>query len=239
MLVVVSSAVIQVNLKRENGPFLIYDCPDFEAKQNIQMRAFYIILRIDHRFVELDDNANFYSARVLGAHQIQFRVPAWPFALFPHTKNQNSEEFWKVLTSQVPTSVRNEMINVHSVFDGDNMETAASAGAVEARKWSTIILDFSKVKGVGSLSSSAVYPEAGKLEALDFDYMELPVFGGAKGLQIDVEHFLGFKVGVIAPDGEGSRKVGRSAVPKSKLALKREEAERARKGGMKMDTEDL
>jgi hypothetical protein len=235
--------VIQVNLKKDNGPFMVYDCPDFEAKANIQMRAFYIVLRIDHRFVELDDNTNFYSARVVGTHQIQFKVPAWPFPLFPHPKNQHSDKFWRALTDQVPRSVRNEMTNVHSVFDGDNMETAASAGAIEARKWSTMTLDFTKVKGVGQLSSSAVYADAGKMEALDFDYIELPVYryddSTKKHSKIDEEHFLGFKVGVLAPDGEGSRKVGRSAAPKSKLALKREEAAAARKGtDVKMEATD-
>jgi hypothetical protein len=224
----VSLVLIQVNLKKANGPFIIYDCPDFEAKKHIQMRAFYIVLGIDERFLRMDENANWYSAKVVPPYQVHFRIPAWPFALYPHPKNTKADTFWKTFTGTVPVSVKKEMINVHSVFDADN--EASTTADVEDRKWTNIVLDFSKVKGVGELSSQALYTDAGPNEKVDFDYIELPVYGvdDAADKEVGTEAFLGFKVGVHPPDGEGSRKVGRSSAPKSALAQKKAAAAAAR-----------
>jgi hypothetical protein len=238
----VSSVLIQVNLKKANGPFIIYDCPDFEAKKHIQMRAFYIVLGIDERFLRMDENANWYSARVVPPYQVHFRIPSWPFALYPHPKNTKADVFWKTFSSTVPVSVKQEMINVHSLFDADNQESV-STSVVEDRKWSNIVLDFSKVKGVGELSSQVLYADAGPNEKVDFDYIELPVFGvdTNEDKEVGTEAFLGFKVGVHPPDGEGARKVGRSSAPKSTLAKKKAAAAEARKnakGGIPAGGED-
>jgi hypothetical protein len=217
-----SSEFIQVNMKRPNGPFLIYDCPDFLAKKNIQMRAFYMILEIDERYIAMDEGANWYTGRVASPQQVEFRVPAWPFPLFPHLKNDKQEAFWKAFTKAVPASVRKEMTNVHSIFDADN-EQLNSAAISEARKWTTFLLDFSKVRGVGELSSSALFADAGPTEKLGFDYISIPLYDD-DGKEIGTQAFLGFKVGVHPPDGEGSRKVSRAGAAKSALALKREAA---------------
>jgi hypothetical protein len=242
MVVVMSSGFIQVNLKKSNGPFIIYDVPDFEAKKHIQMRVFYIMLGIDERFLRMDENANWYSAKVVAPYQVHFRIPCWPFVLYPHPKNAKSEVFWDAFTSQVPSSVKKEMINVHSIFDADNADTISSA-VIEERKWTNVVLDFSKVKNVGELTSQALYPDAGPNEKVDFDYIELPVFSADnEHKEVGTEAFVAFKVGVLPPEGEGSRKVGRAAAPKSALAQKKAAAA-ARKaaasaGTVGMDAED-
>jgi hypothetical protein len=225
----VSPEVIHVNLKKANGPFMIYDCPDFPAKKDVQMRAFYIVLGIDERFIRMDETTTWYSGRVVGKHQVEFRVPAWPFPLYPHAKNTRYNTFWKAFTDAVPTSAKKEMTNVHSIFDLDSEEMPSSA-VVEARKWTTFLLDFSKVKGVGELSSQAVFGKAGPTEKLDCDYIDVPFFN-EQNKEEGSEAFLGFRVGVHPVDGEGSRKVSRSAATKSALALKKEKAAEAKKNG--------
>jgi hypothetical protein len=196
-----------------NGPFLVYDVPGFEgAKAGTEVvRAFYILLKIDPRFQEMDSHINFYTARAVGA-TVHFKVPAWPFCLFPSASNQSSDAFWTLFTSQVPAPVAKTMNHVHSVFEGT--ETATQ----EFRKWTTVILDFSRVKGVGHLSSKAVFEQADDLEFLDFEYITIPI--DPENEALGEEAYLGYRVGVIPPEGEGARKVNRTGQAKSKIAQK-------------------
>ena len=131
---------------------------------------------------------------------------------------------------QVPAPVGKSMNNVHSIFDSSAEEGKnISAGEIEARKWRYVMLDFSKVKGVGELSSKAVYADDGEKDSLDYDYIEVPMFFDETKKEISHHKiFLGFKVGVHSPEGEGGRKVQRTGVKKSKLQLKKEEAKRRR-----------
>lgn len=218
-----------MNLSRPeaNGPFIVYDILGFPgAKQGTEvMRAFYILLKIDPRFADMDAHTHWYTAHTVGA-AVHFKVPAWPFPLYPSPANEHSDTYWQQLVAQVPNYVAKQMIHVHSVFDGGVSEGASE---VEARKWRSYVLDFSRVKGVGHLSSQAVYEEAlnkDNKDMLDFDYISIPIDPNDLSKGTDV--FLGFKVGVVPPDGDGSRKVNRTGQAKSKLALKKEAAEAAR-----------
>ena len=182
---------------------------------------------IDHRFPELDEEINWYSAHVAGSHQVLFRMPAWPYPLWP--KANNAEILYNAILRQVPEPVRKSMNAAHSVFDPSS--EAAETAAVEVRKWKYVMLDFSKVKGIGELSSKVLYSDAGDKEALDYDLIEIPTSVNQKGQVLALQTFLGFRVGCI--DDSGGRKIARSGAKKSKLQQKREAAAASRLNQMK------
>ena len=68
-----------------NGVFLVYGVSDFPAveEDDTTVRAFYIILPIDHRFPDSDKHKSYFSAHVAGNHHVLFKMPAWPYPLFP------------------------------------------------------------------------------------------------------------------------------------------------------------
>jgi hypothetical protein len=232
---VLLSATIFANLSRPevNSPFIIYDVNGLKgAKEGTEVgRAFYMLMEVEPRFLDMDDTTTWYSAHTVGA-QVHFKVPAWPFPLFPSPLNKKSDEFFKSLTEQVPNVVSKAIVHVHSVFDEGNESTHI----VEGRKWKTIILDFSRTKGVGSLSSAMVFADAGDKDMLDYDYLQLPIYD-EKNKIVGNQVFLGFKVGVIPPDGDAARKVNRTGPAKSKMAQKKAAATAAASAGKsKMDT---
>lgn len=173
----------------------------------------------------MDESTNWYSAFAVGA-QIHFKMPSWPFALYPSPLNKKSDLYWKAFMAKVPKAVGRSMIHAHSIFEDD--AEALGTATTEARKWKTVILDFSRVKGVGSISSHSVFADAGEKDILDYDYIEIPKFAGDAPDGNDI--YLGFKVGVIPPEGEGARKVNRTGPAKSKLAQKKEEAAKKKNG---------
>jgi hypothetical protein len=69
--------VIQLNPDKPecNGPFLIYRVPNFDgAKDGTEFKGFYIILRIDKEFLEIDDTTNWFSANITVAKHVTFQV---------------------------------------------------------------------------------------------------------------------------------------------------------------------
>jgi len=220
-----------------NGPFLIYDVPDFPAaKDGKELRAFYMLLQVDHRYQEWDPSINWFTGHVVGSHHIMFKVPAWPFALYP--KTPNAEVLYESMMEQVDDSVRKSMNNAHSVFDADG---DLSEAEIEDRKWKYYFLDFTGIQGIGELSSKVVFDEAGKKEDLDFDYIEVPLYYDTKTSQITHnESWLGFKVGCVDVEGRDGRKTQRQQVQLSALERKRRaKAEKARQAKEEsgMDTE--
>lgn len=215
---------VNVNKPESNGPFLVYEVPDFPAaKDGKEVRGFYILLPIDHRFPDMDEEVNWYSAHVAGGQHVLFKMPAWPYPLQPGIAN--GDYLYKAIMSQVPVHVQKSMNNAHSVFDPEN-EDLHDAALLESRKWKYALLDFSKVKDVETLSSKILYADAGDKDALDFDVIDVPLYFNARTKEVThVQTFLGFKVGMEA----SGRKVTRTGKEKSKLQKKREEAAAARR----------
>ena len=117
-----------------NGPFLVYDIPDMKCVDGTadECRGFYIILPSDNRFTELDDEMNWYSARVTAdGKKLQFKVPGWPFALFP--KLRHSTFLYNAIVAQVSGNVAKSMNHVHSFFD-DSDNDLSNAAVLESRK---------------------------------------------------------------------------------------------------------
>ena len=128
------------------------------------------------------------------------------------------------------------MNEAHSVFDKDeDNEDGSMAVELENRKWSYYLLDFSKVKGVGELSLKAVCAEAGEKETLDYDLLDVPLYGTNEKVT-HYQSMMGFRVGNVEAGKRDGRKVQRSAgVAKSKLQQKHEEAAARRGAAMKTD----
>lgn len=217
-----------------NGPVLVYDVPDMPGSDGTQeYKGYYILLPIDNRFVDIDDTIVWYKANVIADKLILFRVPAWPYALWPNSAY--SRDFYDLIMNQVGLPIQKSMNACHSVFDAESDE--AGSATVESRKWKYILLDFSNVKGCGELSSSKVYSEAGETQAVDYDFIQVPqYFTKADDGTLTISHyeeFLGFKVAHTPPAGEGGRKTSRAAAQKSKLAQKRAAAAAAAASAMK------
>lgn len=177
----------------------------------------------------MDEEITWYSGNVAGATHLLFRMPAWPYPLWP--KAVNSEYLYASITDQVPEPVKKSMNSCHSVFDPSSED--AESAAVEARKWRHVLLDFSKVRGIGELSSKVLFSDAGEKEALDYDLIEVPLHFDNDGNALSYQTLLGFKVGCVDPNS--SRKVARTGAIKSKLQQKREAAQRARKTTQQMN----
>lgn len=208
-----------------NGPFLIYEVPNFQgAEADTEHKGFYMLLPIEHCFPDMDEEVNWCSGHVAGSTHILFRIPAWPHALYP--KALNSEILYKSILEQVPEPVQKSMNASHTVFDSEDADTAAT----ESRKWKYVLLDFSKVKDLGELSSKVLYQDAGERESLDYDLIDVPLYADGSGNVTHMQSFLGFKVGCV--DARSSRKVARSGARKSKLQQKREAAVAARQKQM-------
>ena len=209
-----------------NGPFLVYDVPDFPgAEAGTEHRGFYILFPIDHRFPEGNIEVNFYTGYVKSDNEVVFKFPAWPYPLYPGLPN--TKLLYQALTSVLPEYVTKSMNNIHAFFDNEHEDTAL----VESRKWEYVTLDFSQVKGMDelALSSRVLFADAGEKESLDYNYHEVPLYYSGASVT-HYQAFLGFMVGTKPKEGtQGGRKVKRSAATKSKLHLMKEEA--ARKHG--------
>ena len=222
--------VVDPDKPETNGPFLIYQVPDFPgAKEGTEHKGFYIIMPVDHRFPDMDEETTWYSAYVSGSHHVLFKFPAWPYALWP--KADNGEILYDSILDQVPECVRKSLNNCHAVFDPDGSAGHAGAAEVEARKWEYAMLDFSQIKGIGELSSRVLYDQAGDKDTLDYDLIEVPLYFDSDTSTIShYQTFLGFKVGSVDPEGPSGRKVARSGTKKSALQLKREAKLAAQQG---------
>ena len=63
-----------------NGPFWIYPVPDMEAaEEGNEVPGFYIMMPVDERWGDLDATVTWYSARVVGTHEVHIKVPSLPF----------------------------------------------------------------------------------------------------------------------------------------------------------------
>jgi hypothetical protein len=216
------SEVISVNPNKPecNGPFLIIKVPDFDGvKDGIQFKGFYIMLGISRDFLEIDDTTNWFSANVTGMKHILFRIPAFPYYLWPWLKGDAGELLMQTIQDQVPESVQRALNHTFSVFAPDS-DTAQSMETL-SRQWKYYLLDFSSTKDVGELTSKVLYADAGEREALDFDVIEVPAAQNDKGELVHSEYLvLGFKVANIDDGGGGGRKVARQGPKKSALANK-------------------
>ena len=201
-----------------NGPFLVYPVPDFpRADGNTEYKGFFIMMSIDTCFIDMDDEVTWYSAKVISGTQILVQAPAWPVCLWP--KGPRSTFLYDAIVRQLGTQVRKSLHNAHSVFD----DVDADSATIEARKWKYFLLDFSGVKGIGELCSKVLYSDAGEAEVLDFNLVSLPRTwntdsNGNKTVTSE-ENYIGFRVANV--EAAGGRKVARTGVKKSKLALKR------------------
>ena len=177
------------------------------------------MLGISRDFLAIDDTTNWFSASVTGTKHILFRIPAFPYYLWPWLKGDAGELLMKTIQDQVPKSVQKALNHTFSVFAPDS-DTAQSMETL-SRQWKYYLMDFSSTKEVGELSSKVLYADAGEREALDFDVIEVPAEHGKKGELLHSEYLvLGFKVANI-DDGEGGgRKVARQGPKKSALANK-------------------
>lgn len=200
-----------------NGPFLLYRVPDFSgAEAGTEHKGFYMILPIDMRYVDIDDEINWFGGNVSGSQHLLFRVPSFPYPLYPWLKN--GDGFYKCIQEQVPFSVQKAMNDAHSPFD-PSFETTETAMTV-SRQWKYILMDFSSVKDVGELSSKVLFDGAGEKELLDYDLIKIPVlWDSATSKATHWEYMLGFKVGSI-DGGKSGRKVARKGAQKSRLANK-------------------
>ena len=230
-----STATVKVNLERPeaNGPFLVYEVPNFRgADQTTEYAGFYILLPIDNRFGEMDDQTSWYSGKVVSSNQILFQMPAWPFALWPF--GAHSRIVYDQITSQVGDEAHKSMNSAHHAFD---KKDGTDAALLESRKWKYVLLDFSGIPNVNELSSKVLYTDAGEQEMLDYDFISCPAewttdpTTGSNNI-IREEELLGFKVASI--DTHGGRKVLRTAQKKSKLAQKKEEAAMRKQAGRNM-----
>ena len=177
------------------------------------------MLGINKDFMKIDDSTNWFSANVTGSQLILFRMPAFPYALWPWLKGSIGEEFMKIIQEQVPEPVQKAMNHAHSVFAPD-ADTSQSMETL-SRRWKYFLLDFTAIKDVGELSSKVLFADAGDREVLDYDVIEVPVSVDEKGDIVHSEYLLGFKVGCRDLDGEGGGcKVACQAVKKSVLANK-------------------
>lgn len=201
-----------------NGPFLVYPVPDFlGVGGRTEYKGFYIFMPIDVRFIEMDEEVTWYSAKVVSGTQVLVQAPAWPFCFWP--KGNHSSKLYDRIVSQVDDPVKKSMHNAHSIFD----DAEADGATLEARKWKYYLLDFSSIKGIGELSSKVLYGDAGEQEILDFDFVNVPrtwTEDSQGNFSVtSQEDFLGFRVANV--DDPGGRKVARTGTKKSKLALKR------------------
>jgi hypothetical protein len=207
------SEVISVNPNKPecNGPFLLYKVPNFDgAKDGTEFKGFYIMLEINKDFLKINDSANYwFSTNVTGTKPILFRIPAFPYVLWPWRKGNAGEEFMKIIQDQVPEPVQKAINHAYSVF-AHEPDTVQSTETL-SRQLKYYLLDFSSVKDVGQLSSKVLFADAGDREALDFDVIEVPVGLDEEGKILHSEYnLLGFKVGCLDPDGDGGgRKVAR------------------------------
>lgn len=187
-----------------------------------ECKGFYFLLPIDHRYPDYDDTVNWYTGHVVGSSFIMFKVPAFPFALFPVPGTPR--QLYDCLANQAPTAIRKSIHAAHSAFD-PGADDEDNTALLESRKWRYIQYDFSAVEGIGDLDSKIVYDEAGNKDMLDYDLIEVPLYVDEHNVVTHTQTYLGFRVGTSAL----GRKTARSTVKKSKLQLKREQAEAKRR----------
>jgi hypothetical protein len=92
LLLLVVNVAVNVEKPECNGPFLVYDVPNMKCIDGVndECRGFYIILPIDSRFDQMDDETNWYTESVTSCGtKLLFKVPGCPFGLFPKGKHSS------------------------------------------------------------------------------------------------------------------------------------------------------
>ena len=197
-----------------NGPVLVYSVPNFlSADGSTEYPGFYILMEFDPRFIEMDDEHTWYSAKAISATQVLIQLLAWPYCLWPN--GPNSTGLYTNLVDQLPDAVKYSVNAAHAPFDNKDEVTNAQ---LESRKWRYILLDFSNAKDIGELSSKSLYSDAGEQEILDYDVISVPKTWDASNNVLSEQDFLGFKVANVSAGG--GWKIQRKGVKKSKLAQK-------------------
>jgi hypothetical protein len=194
--------VISVNPNKPecNGSFLTYRVPNFDgAKVGTEFKGFYIMLGINKHFLEIDDLTNWFLPMLLECNISSFECLHFPYALWPWLKGNVGEEFTRIIQDQVPEPVQKVMNQAHSVFAPDS-DMSQSLEMLSCR-WKYSLLDFTGVKDIGELLSKVLFADAGDMEVLDYDVIEVPVSVDGKGAIMHLEYLLGFKVGCRDPDG--------------------------------------
>ena len=211
-------------------PFVVYPVSNFTGSDGrTEYKGYYILLKINERFPEMDEDTNWYHAKLQGAHQVLVKVPAWPFCLWPDSKDKTkSLALYESITSQVATPVVASMHACHSQFDPkEREEEGLSPALFESRKWWYYLLDFSKIEGIEELSAEVIHnkdEESPGRNVLEFDYIEVPVKMDEMGEPSANETYLRYKVACV----EGNRKITREEAKKSRLKEKQEKARRGR-----------
>jgi hypothetical protein len=232
--------IITVNPEKPESvwPFVIYPVPDFPAATPGQEhRGFYIMCPVDPRFEAHDDTIDWYTGRVINDHMLHFKIPAWPYHLFPNVGD--GTWLYEVTKNQVLPCVQKSMNHAHSMLDEEENITQ------ELRKWHDLVLDFSQVQGLGYLDSACLYADAGPKKVLDFDLIDVPMhytMPGQKGNENGTGRMVhtkqtvyGFKVGCLDFGPTDGRKTQRTQQGMSKAAQKRAQkaANQANQGGPK------
>ena len=79
--------------------------PDLKGADGTkEYMGFYMLLRIDNRYAEMDDTINWYTGQVIGAKMVRFQMPAWPFPLWP--QGPDSQALYSAVLAQVDGSVQ-------------------------------------------------------------------------------------------------------------------------------------
>lgn len=205
----------------KNGPFLVYPVPDFPGIDGrTEHKGFFIVLPVDGRFLDMDDKINWWTGNVSGEKHLLFKVPAWPYFLWPQIGGGQMEA---ELAKQLPQNIQKSITDSHSLYEVAAKDQSAE---FEERKWKYFLLDFSHLPGVGKLTSKPLFADATDKEVLDQDVFEIPFLHDDMENVMHYETVLGFKVAHV--DDQGGRKIARSEQKKSAAALKREQARASR-----------
>jgi hypothetical protein len=188
-----------------------------------KFNGYMIVLPVNSQFLDLDDEANQYTANIASEKHVLVRVPAWPFAFWPWHKagGYKGEDLYTLILEQLDDEMVKNVNHVYSFFDKG--QEGAESPAIMSHQWKYYILDFSQVKDCGSLSSKVIFDEAGKKDVLDFDVISLPehITGeDDKHTIVSEQHFQVFKVARIEDDDGEGKKTKRAGAKKSKLASK-------------------
>ena len=180
----------------------------------------------------MDSTINWYSAKVIDEATVQFRVPAWPFPMWPWNHNNTSlalgGPLYTMLQGQLPPCVQKSFNHHHSPWGTkqDGEDDVAQTAEILSRMWIYYTIDFSSVKDSGSLRASILNEDPKTGDALDWDLVEVDLGRGDIELE---ETFMGFHVGREMEDGPLKNKRGAAKMSKLGEKIAQREARKQKK----------
>ena len=149
---------------RETYVFPVRDIPGVDFKKHFN--GYYIMMKMDLRWVASDEHTEFYKARVFSSDTILITYPSWPYDVLMDRDAMKDAE----TSEELPSYVVNAMDHARHEYSAQK----------EKFQWKHLLLQFPSGH---DLSSKEIYAEAGedfelKLEsvAVEIPYVLAPGF---------------------------------------------------------------